>query len=367
MTATDASKSALKGLTTWGINRIGHKVGYMIAENLWKRPAMQRLIASHPAGAKLIAEGLVGLTSMLELGGDHPLVRLLNNISEVIATESVEIIGEMESDPELAKQKIETVVATKLESEVLLVLEHVHKSNTCLAVQQYMSDTTPPERKGKDDKVIKDPSRARILTTTLQEALAAGKPLCGLCYPSVTVSKTETKTAGHGLKPEPKPGSGSLFDLLVKLEAEEPYMFATISPIYRSMTAKDLDLKKKFFQAFHNNGSYEDFKTVLRQSPSLWDEWLDDYLGEPTPEKGVLARERQETEEMILAFLEQLEKVPPVFAAWGASVKNSGQKAKQERLERVRKREIASRRNRYIMGGVALLGLIAFLHTNGVF
>ncbi len=185
--------------------------------------------------------------------------------------------------------------------------------------------------------------------------------------PVPTTAKAETKAEAPKSKPEPKPGSGTLFALLRKLSEDEPFMFAKVSDLYRSLTAKDMDLKKKFFQAFHNNGSYEDLKYLLTQPNDLWDEWLDDYIGEPTPEKrSTLARQREEFERMFLAVIENLDRVPAWAVEQRTKSHTRSQKLDDEWEARKLREQQAARRNRIIGFGIVILGVLAYLYTHNI-
>lgn len=307
---TANSSNFFKGLTTWGINRFGHKAGRLIVEALWRRPLVQHLVVAYPAEARAFSEALVGATSMLELPGNHPIVRLLNNISEVIATEMVEILEkEADGDPAVAAamQKIDADVTAKLGEDVFIVLENIHKSMTCLTVAGYVQAATPPERKGKDDKVIKEPSRAVILKTTLQDALAARKPYCNLCYPYAASASTETAV------PKPEKPKGSLYAYLKRFKNEEPLAFMkVVDGVFRPMIAADHDLKAKFYKAFKDHGSYDDFVYILNSPNEHWHVMLDELIGEPKRDRSVFKRELEEFDRMFDTLIEHAEK----FSTW---------------------------------------------------
>ncbi len=174
-------------------------------------------------------------------------------------------------------------------------------------------------------------------------------------------AKVETKAEAPASKPESKPGSGTLFSLLMRLREEEPHMFAQVHDLYRSLTAKDMDLKKKFFVVFHNNGSYDDLRRLFEQPNDLWDEWLSDYIGEPTPEKRtLLQREQEQFDRMFDAIFEQVEK----FSTWcrgvSSELRSSTAAFKAECAARDKKRRRRAKAVKIGVSFCALVGTICY-------
>jgi hypothetical protein len=322
------------------------------------------LVTAYPAEARALSEALVGATSMLELPGSHPIVRLINNISEVIATEMVEILEkEADDNPAVATamQKINADITSKLEEEVFVVLENIHKSMTCLTVVGYVQAATPPERKGKDDKIIKEPSRAVIHKTTLQDALGARKPYCNLCYPYAAAAPAETPA------PKPEKPKGSLYAFLKRFSEEDPLLFMEIiDGAFRPITAKDHGLKTKFYKAFQN-GTYEDFLYVLKSPNEHWHVMLDDLVGQPTRDQSTFKRELAEFARMLDALIEQTEKIPESMQRYRTASKQRMKAFKAKCADRDAKRARNAKATKYIVSFIALAGLITFIITNPPF
>lgn len=352
---TNSSANLLKGLTTWGINRFGHKAGRFIVDAMWQRPIVQHLVTAYPAEARALSEALVGATSMLELPGNHPFVRLINNISEVIATEMVEILEkEADDNPAVAAamQKVDAAITSKLEEDVFIVLENIHKSMTCLTVAGYVQAATPPERKGKDDKVIQEPSRAVILKTTMQDALAARKPYCNLCYP---VTLTETSAPA----PE-KPKKGSLFDHLKRFHEEEPLQcFRIMDQAFQPLTAEDHDLKAKFYKAFEQH-DYATFLYVVKKPSKYWHAELDMLIGQPKRDPSMWKRERAQFERMFDALIEQMEEIPAWCHDVSAASRRGTEAFKAKCAARDATRTRKARATKYVVSFIVLVGVVAY-------
>lgn len=176
------------GFEAWVTNRVGHPLGRKLAERIWHHPSVQQWAGNNPDQARMIAEGLVGGTSMLELPGDHILIRLVNYTMEEFGNESLDLLEKMLADPSDPHPvaEMDAGIAKKLGDEVVIAVEHIHKDDKCLAVAQYVAHATPPARTGKDGKEIKSPSLATLHRIPLARALEQHKPFCGLCFPSVT-------------------------------------------------------------------------------------------------------------------------------------------------------------------------------------
>lgn len=316
-----------KGAVVWFTNRLGHPAGRALAKGLWKSDWVRRMARENPEMMRLASEGLVAVTSLLELGGNNPIARFANFVSETLATENLELLEQFEKDPEnpeLAKKVNEKIESTidKAEKEVFLVLEHVHRDKSCVAVAQYLADTTPPARTGKDGKVFSNPSSARLVTTTLSSAINAGKPLCGICYPAVSVRKPEEK---YEKAKEIVPGRNFLeYVMRLKADDEEKYNDFWKTYLYRLSLPDGPLLSAKFQEAFNGKHSYEAFcfvVTLPHRDPDpdkKWEEWhhaLDALLGKVTPHdslkksiEGFIAEEKRQTEEMFLALFAWIKK-----------------------------------------------------------
>lgn len=320
-------KKRTHGVEAYLTNRLGHAAGRGIIKAVWARPWFRALVARYPELAKLIGEGAVALTSLLEVGGDHPIVRALNFVAESVAMENLELLEQFEKDPEnaeLAKKaesKIESAVDKAGDMEAFLVLEHVHKDKACLVVAQYVTDTTPAPRPGKDGKVFTSPSAARIVATTMSSAMSAGKPLCSFCFPPpAPIRKPETKQA-----PAEKaiaPGR-NFMEHLMRFRKEDAAMFEIFWTEYlRRVEGPDgSDLARKFADAFNGRYDYEAFLFVATL-PSLgkrgheeWHHALDALLGKTPPPSGykgaiggLISKELKESERMVMNFVAWVKK-----------------------------------------------------------
>ncbi|MEK7545853.1 MAG: hypothetical protein AAB554_02130 [Patescibacteria group bacterium] len=378
-----SEKKRAHGVEAYLTNRVGHATGRGIAKALWHREWFRQLAAKNPELMKLASEGLVALTSMLELGGDHPIVRMANFVAESVSMENLELLKEFEDDPENAEvaKKVEASIESSLdkaEREVFLVLEHVHRDKSCVAVSQYVADTTPPSRiGGKDGKIIVSPSGARIVTTTLSSALAANKPLCGLCYPAVSVRKPEEKE-----KPQTIVPGRNFMEYIMRFRAEhsEDGKFQTFWTTYlmRLDGPDGTDLAKKFQEAFNGKHGYEAFRFVVdlphRNPETGWEEWhhaLDALLGKVTPAdslkkkvEGFFKEEKRQTEEMFRALFGHIRK----FADDRKTV-NDGLEKELVELREARKARAAGRKKgklarRIVIVSLSVLGIAAYVLTN---
>jgi len=313
------------GAEAYLTNKIGHATGRGIAKALWKKNWFRAIAAQHPGMMKLASEGLVALTSLLELGGDHPIVRLANFVTETLAMENLELLEEFEKnpdDPELAKkveQKIGDAIE-KAEKHVVVALEHIHLDENCAMVVQYVKDATPPSFSGKPGQPPRaNPTAARLYPMSLTSALAAGKPLCGLCYPAVSVRKPEEKKEKSK---EVVPGR-NFMEHLMRLQTEEPEEFERFwrTLLLRLDGADGPDLMRKLQDAFNGRFGYEAFRFVVsmpHRNELGSEEWhiaLDALLGKVTsPEswkksiEGFIDEEKRQTEEMFRALFDWLGK-----------------------------------------------------------
>ncbi len=211
------------------------------------------------------------------------------------------------------------------------------------------------------------PSEVEALEAQVKAAIAPG-----------TTAKVETKAEAPASKPEPKPepkpGSGTLFALLMRLKEDEENQafFEKVLDLYQLRTAKDPDLRNKFLKAFHENGSYEDLKFLLKQPCTLWGQWLDDYIGEQARKETLFEREHRQNEGMFNALIEQLKGVP----AWleKVSVDEEGDDASQRTKdflakckERDRKRARNATAAGLIVSVIALFGVVAYIAHNITF
>ncbi|HTK59714.1 MAG TPA: hypothetical protein VL283_00770, partial [Candidatus Baltobacteraceae bacterium] len=287
-------KRRAHGVEAYLTNRIGHATGRGIAKALWHQRWFSQLAAGNPELTKLLSEGLVALTSLFELGGDHPIVRLANFVTESVALENLELLEQFEKnpdDPELAKkveQKIGEAIG-KTEANVIVALEHIHRDDQCALVVQYVKDATPAAFAGKDGKARSNPTAARLYPMTLTRALDANKPLCGLCYPALSVRKAEDPQ-----KPKEVVSGRNFAEFLMRYRAENP-----TNPKFEKFWKTNLsrldgpdgpELARKFQAAFNGKHSYEAFCFVAdlphRNPETGREEWhhaLDALLGQVTP------------------------------------------------------------------------------------
>lgn len=306
-----------KDLDVWALaaNRLGHPAGRALVEHLWKSEWVRRKVKEHPVATKLVSEGVVALTSLLEFGGDHPVVRLANALSETIATENLELLTEFEKkpgDPELAKKvdaKVAAAVAKAEDADVIVAFGHVHRSKDCRYVSEYVKDATPDARTGKDGKVFTNPTKARLYPTKMSEALRDDTPLCGVCYRAVPSRNPE----------EPKPKEKdvvqgrNLMEHLMRFRKEDAFRFEIFWGEYlRRLDGPDgPDLARKFQDAFNGRYDYEAFLFVVTlpsRSKKGYEEWhhaLDALLGKAPPPagykaaiEGFISKEMRQTEDM---------------------------------------------------------------------
>ena len=314
-----------KDLDVWAlaINRLGHPTGRALVEHLWKSEWVRRKVKEHPVATKFVSEGAVALTSLLELGGDHPVVRLVNALSETIATENLELLTEYEKnpgDPELAKKvdaKVAAAVAKAEDADVVIVFGHVHRSKDCRYVAEYVTDATPAPRTGKDGKVFTNPTTARLYPTKMSEALRADTPLCGVCYRAVP-----TRTPDEPKEKAVMPGR-NFMEHLMRYRKEDAPMFEIFWTEYlrRIEEPGGSDLARKFADAFNGRYDYEAFlfvATLPSRSKKGYEEWhhaLDALLGKAPPPSGYkdviggfFSKELKETERMVMNFVAWIKK-----------------------------------------------------------
>jgi len=315
------------GVQAYAVNRIGHAAGRKLADGLWKLEWIRRLATKHPDLMRIVNEGAIALTSMLEVGGDSTLARLANFVAESLSMESLELLEKFEKDPENAELAAEAVkigqdAGAKVDSDVVIAFGHIHKSKDCRFVAEYVADATPPARTGKDGKVFTNPSTARVISTTMSAALDAHTALCGYCYPALSVRKAEEKQE----KPKEVVPGRNLIEYLMRYRAENAtnHKFEMFWKTYLSrLDGPDgPELARKFQEAFNGKHSYEAFCFVAdmpHRSPDTgreeWHHALDALLGQVTPPdslkkkiEGFIDEEKRQTEEMFRALFAWLAK-----------------------------------------------------------
>lgn len=319
-------KKSPKGVEAYAVNRIGHAAGRKLAAGLWKQEWLRRLAHQQPELMKIVSEGAIALTSMLEVGGDSTLARLANFVAESLSMENLELLEQFEKDPgnpELAAkvEKIGADAGAKIEGNVVVALEHVHKDEQCAMVAQYVKDATPPAFGGKPGQPPRvNPTAARLYPMTMSAAIAAHKPLCGLCYPALSVRKAEEK---QEKQKEVVPGR-NFMEHLMRLRTEEPREFEKFWTTYllRLDGPDGVDLARKFQDAFNGKFGYEAFRFVValpHRNDLGGEEWhhaLDALLGKVTPPdslkkkiEGFIDEEKRQTEEMFRALFAWFEKI----------------------------------------------------------
>lgn len=320
-----AEKQRPHGIEAYAVNRIGHTAGRKLAAGLWKQQWIQRLASKNPELMRIVSEGAIALTSMLEMGGDSTLARLVNFIAESLSMENLELLEKFEKDPEnpeLAAQveKIGQDAGAKADTSVIVALEHVHKDDQCAMVVQYVKDATPPSFGGKPGQPPRvNPSAARVYPMTMSAALAANKPLCGLCYPPISIAKPEAKQE----KPKEVVSGRNFMEHLMRLKNEEPkeYLKFWTEYLQRLEGPDGPELGRKFQEAFNGKHSYEAFRFVVglphrnARGGEEWHHALDALLGRVTPPsslkksiEGFIEEEKRQTEEMFRALFAWLEK-----------------------------------------------------------
>lgn len=317
------SKMQNLNLGAFIINRLGHPAGRAVAKGIWKSAWVRRMVAEHPELARIFSEGLVALTSLLELGGDHPVVRFANFVSETVATENLELLEQFEKnpdDPELAKKLDEKIASAvdKAEKDIVIAFHHVHKNEKCVPVATLIAATTTT-RSGKDGKSFTTASPITLVTTDMASAMAAGTPLCGLCYPALSFRKAEESQKAKEIVP-----GRNFLEYVMRLKSEdvEEYKCFWGEYLVRLDGPDGPDLARKFGEAFNGKHSYEAFRFVVslpsRNSKTKLEEWhvaLDALLGRVTPPEslrksvaGFIADEKRQTEEMFLKLFAWIER-----------------------------------------------------------
>lgn len=288
-------------------NGVGHPLARAMAKGLWNTQLLRRFASQNPGTMMLISKGLMALTSLIEVGGDHPIARFANYVSETLATENLDLLKKFEEnpdDPELAK-KIGAAIETA-EKDVVIAFDHIHKDAKCLPVAQLITSTTTT-RTGKEGKTFTIPSPIQLVMTDMSSALAAHKPLCGLCYPAPVVAKSDNSSK------ESAPGR-NFMEYVMRLEQEEPDTHRIFWGLYlnRLQGNDGPELARKFGEAFTGKHSYEAFRFVARL-PDMnalgqqeWHHAIDALLGKVTPKEtlreqieGFVDKEAAETAEML--------------------------------------------------------------------
>lgn len=314
-----------KGVQAYAVNRIGHAAGRKLAAGLWRQRWMKQLASNYPDLMKIVSEGAIALTSMLEVGGDSTLARLANFVAESLSMENLELLEKFEKnpdDPELAAQveKMGEQAGAKTAGlDVFVAFEHIHKDKSCYPVARLIALTTPPPRTDKQGKVINSPpAPAEVVTTKMSDAIAANKPLCGLCYPALSLRKAEDPQ-----KPKETVPGRNFMEYVMRLHEEDEvaYNGFWFTYLYRMRGPDGPELGRKFQQAFNGKHGYEAFRFVVglpdrnEHGHEEWHHALDALLGEITPPdtwkkmfSGFFSEEKRQTEEMFRALFAWLER-----------------------------------------------------------
>lgn len=377
-------------------NGLGHPLARALAEGLWKTQLIRRFAAVNPEMMSFISKGVMAVTSLLEVGGDHPIARFGNYLAETLATENLELLKQFQKnpddtelaekvelfkqfqenpdDPEIARKMAARVDATikKAQEDVYVALHHIHKDEKCLVLVDYLADATPPARVGKDGKSFSNPSAARIRgPLPLENALAVTTALCSKCYPpALSVGKAEEK---QDKSKEVVPGR-NFMEYVMRYKADHgddgKYLQFWRTYMARLTDPDGPDLARKFQEAFNGKHSYEAFCFVAdlpaREKEHGWEEWhhaLDALLGKVTaPEsmrksiEGFIKDEKRQTEEMFLKLFAWIEK-----ATAASKVRTAEKKAANDKRDEEWKAFLAARKARKLRGRIVFFGLLVIL------
>lgn len=356
-------------------NGLGHPLARALAEGLWKTQLIRRFAAENPEMMSFISRGVMAVTSLLEVGGDHPIARFGNYLAETLATENLELLKQFQEnpdDPKIAKEFQEAVDAKikKSGEDVYVALHHIHKDEKCLVLVDYLADATPPARPGKDGKTFSNPSGARIRgPLPLENALAVTTALCSKCYPAASV-----RTPEEPHKPKETVPGRNFMEYVMRYKADhgDDGKFLLFWQTYMArLTGPDgPELGRKFQEAFNGRHSYEAFCFVAdlpaREKEHGWEEWhhaLDALLGKVTaPETmrkavtGFLADEKRQTEEMFLKLFAWIEKTTAA-----SKVSTAKKKAANDKRDEEWKAFLEARKARKLRGRIVFFGLLVIL------
>lgn len=379
------SEIKLQGLLPLILNRAGHPVARAITKGLWQTKWVRQAADRHPELMRLFSEGAIALTSLLEVGGDHPVARFANYLAETVATENLELLEQHKAnpnDPETAKkveEKAEAAVAKAEASEVLVVLEHVHKGRDCAMVAQYVADTSPAPRTGKDGKPFPAASTARLYSMSFGAAMAACKPLCGLCYPPLPPKpqKAEAKAS-----PKTDVSGQGLMGFLMRFRQEDPGAYMRFWEAYLVIIQEDEALNAKFMEAFNSGRhGYETFRHLTDMpyrnecGSHEWHQALNILLGKAeaegaAPKKGGIAgfleKEGHETSEAFRALIRHLKAFNGPDEPTEPAPTLSERCAKLEASIQARKDRRRARKEAKAAGGLVKKVVVACLIVVGV-
>jgi len=355
-------------------NRGGHEVSRGIAKGLWQTNWLRTKAAENPFLARVVSEGLVALTSLLKLGGNHPVARLGEYLVETLATENLELLKEFAAnpnDPELqakVEAAAEATVPKAMASDVFVAFGNIHKDKQCMLVAEYVADTTPqPRTNPKDGKVITNPSGARIMPTTMASALGAGKVLCGVCYPATPVKEDGTQKS----KVKEVVVGRNFMEYVMRLKNEEPDVYQQFWETYltRLKGPDGPALADKWYEVC-SKFPYEPFRHVAglpsRNKEHQWEEWhhaLDALLGKVTaPEsmrkslEGFIKDEKRQFEDMFLKLFAWIDETTEK-----SKVRTAEKKAANDKRDEEWKAFLKARKTRKLVGRLVFLGLLVIL------
>ena len=252
------------------------KVAEAIAGNPGFKALVRSIDPTHGIGS---AQVLRVLSGYFDFPGDSTAVELLNDVFDDFIGTLATLIEEHAHDPaaldSAIKPMIEKAAAKAQSQEVFIALEQVHRSKDCLTVATYVADATPPSFTGKDGKERSNPTRARLLPTSLVEAMKAKKPLCPLCFPVSASAKADAKPEKKDEAPKPATGK-SLFDSYMELKGKKPFLADEFWSDY--LKASDL-VKHKLTTVFGQRGSADLIESFAKLPPEQWEDALNAMLG----------------------------------------------------------------------------------------
>lgn len=164
---------------------------------------------------------------------------------------------------------------------------------------------------------------------TLEEALARNHSYCRDCVRDLVpaAAKSDPKPAAKTEEPkipEPEcklaPADHTLFDLWERLRDEDEKrisegefpQYAGKFDQFVQLTNSDPELFRKFFEAFHGRGTYEQFRRlVIYTDHKNWGLQLETLLGKTKAPESTMERERRETNAAIAAFTKWLKDGAP--------------------------------------------------------
>ncbi|MFA5854337.1 MAG: hypothetical protein WC866_04625 [Patescibacteria group bacterium] len=329
-----------------------------------------------PGAHALISKGIEFLGNVFELPKDEVKKLIPGFLGDVVYeafNEAIDAMGRGAGDApkEGKKPTEESGSAEALDPGMMkgfVVGGQLHKSNCTTAPRPR---AFKGEKSPEDITVRQAVERRHALsycgcwgTTSAVDQLEA--QVKALVFATSTATEVEVPPETPELKIE-KP-KGSLYVFLKRFSEEEPLLFMEIvDGAFRPITARDHGLKVKFYKAFDNSGTYEDFLYVLKSPNEHWHVMLDDLIGEPKRDQSTFKRELAEFARMFDALIEQMEKVP----AWCKGVSDASKRRtkafKAECAARDAKRTRNAKATKYVVSFIALAGLITFFFINPPF